>query len=72
MNNFQHKKDNVAFKLLECQYEKKYNNEFIHKWKGTLKSRQNEAMKDLQLCWKPLKSNFLKIFLVGGKILNYF
>ena len=31
---------------------KKFNNEFIHKEEGDLRSTQNEAINDLQLSWK--------------------
>ena len=51
---------------------KKLNNEFLQRWMGDLRIRQNEAVNALQLCWKLLKINFQNLFLVGGKIFDYF
>ena len=51
---------------------KKYNNEFLNRYAGDLRSRQNIAIYDLQILWKPLKSNFEKLFLILGKIFYYF
>ena len=45
----------------------KFKNEFLHRLVDDLRSRQNEIMSDLQLRWKPLKSNFQKLFLIVGK-----
>ena len=39
---------------------------------GDLKSKQNEVINALQLDLKLLKSNFQKIFQIGGKIFDYF
>ena len=50
----------------------KFNNEFIHRQVDDLRSRQNETVSDLQLRWKPLKSNFQKLFLIVSKIFYYF
>ena len=46
----------------------KSNNEFLHRRTDDLRKVTNA----LQLCWKPLRSNFKKIFLIGGKIFDYF
>ena len=48
---------------------KNSSNEFLHKLIGDLRSRQNEAINALQVCCKPLKSNFQKLF---GRIFDYF
>ena len=51
---------------------KKSNNEFPHRWIDDLRKRQNEAINALHVCWKPLKSNFQKLFLKRDKILDSF
>ena len=51
---------------------KKSNNKFLHRWIGDLKSKLNEAINALQLCSKPFKSNFQKVFQIKGKIFDYF
>ena len=51
---------------------KKSNNGFPRRWIGELKSRQNKTINVLQFFWKPLKSNFQKLFLIGGEMFNYF
>ena len=70
-NTFQHEEDKVEFELLECMYEK-FNNEFLHRQADDLRSKQSEIVSDLQLRWKPFKSNFQKLFLIVSKIFNYF
>ena len=37
---------------------------------GDLRSRQSEAINALEHCWKTLKNNFQKLFLIGGLILS--
>ena len=71
-NTFQHEEDEVEFELLECIRMIKFNNEFLHKQVDDLGSRKNETVSDLHLRWKPLKSNFQKLFLLVSKIFNYF
>ena len=36
-----------------------------------LNSKQNKAINALQLCWKLLKSNFQKVFYIGGNVFDY-
>ena len=50
----------------------KNNNEYLYRWKDDLRIRQHEAVNDLHLCWKVLKINFQKIFLIIGKIFHCF
>ena len=50
----------------------KFNNEFLQRQVDDLRSRQNGTVSYLQLRWKPLKSNFQKLFLIVGKIFYYF
>ena len=52
MNTFQHEEDKIEYKFLSACV-KKFNNEFLHRAVGDLKSKQNEAINDLQLRWKP-------------------
>ena len=51
---------------------KQFNDEFIDKWLCDSRRRHNEAINDLQLCWEPLKRNFEKVLLIGGKVFDYF
>ena len=66
MNTFQHEQDNVNFICLSARM-KNFNNEFLQKQTGDLRSRQNKVVNDVQFCWKPLKSDFQKSFLILGK-----
>ena len=38
-NTFQLEEDKIEFGLLECLYEKKINNEFLHRYAGDLRNR---------------------------------
>ena len=71
MNTFQHKEDNVHLNYWSACMNKS-RNELVYDWTGDLKSKLNEAINALHLCWKPLKSYFQKLFLIGGKIFDYF
>ena len=51
---------------------KKFNNHFRHTEVVDLRRRQNKTINDHHLRWKPLKSNFQKLFLILGKIFYYF
>ena len=51
---------------------KKSNNEDLCRWIGDLRSKENEAINVLPFCCKPLKNDFQKLFLIGGKIFHYF
>ena len=71
MNTFQHEEDkeNLNFSSA-CMM--KFNNKFRHTLVVDLERRQNKAINDHHLRWKPLKSNFQKLFLILGKIFCYF
>ena len=71
MNTLQHEEDNVAFKFLEI-FLKKSITVFLHRWINDINNGQNKAINAIHLCWKPLKSNFQNLFLIAGKIFNYF
>ena len=51
---------------------KKSSDQFIRRSRVDLRNIQNEAINDLQFCWKQLKCNFQTLFLIGGKIFDYF
>ena len=62
MNNFQHEEEIIGV----CM--KKSTNEFLILEFDYLRNRQNKII----LCWKPLKSNFQKLFLMLDKVLDHF
>ena len=45
----------------------KSNNGFLHRGVNDLTSKHKENVNYLQFCWKPLKSNFQKIYLLLKK-----
>ena len=51
---------------------KKFNNEFLNRQVGDLRSTQKEAINGLQLRQKPLKIDFQKLFLTLSEIFYYF
>ena len=51
---------------------KNVNNQFYRREVDDLKSRQNEAMNDLQLSWNSLKTNIQRLFLIIGKTFYFF
>ena len=65
MNTFQHEKCCAAVKQI-------FDNEFSLRWMGDFRRRQNDAINDLQLCWKSLNTNFKKLSPTGGKMFDCF
>ena len=53
MNTFQHEEDKIEYKFLSACV-KKFNNEFLHRGIGNLRSRQNETLNALRFCWRQL------------------
>ena len=62
MNAFKQEEDSVAFKFFQFLYIK-YTDEFLHKWINDLR----KAINAHQVCWRPLKNNFQKLFEVYSK-----